>query len=402
MAIRRAFVLIVAAAVFVPAALAAEPDAAKLAEIRTKMQAFVDAGDLAGAVTVVGRKNGVIHHEAVGSLNLESKQPMPKDAVFRIASMTKPITAIGIMILLDEGKLAVADPVEKYLPEFRGQMLIAERGKDTLTLKKPARPITLRDLLTHTSGLPGGFPPGLADIYVKRNHTLAEVTMAVSQRPLDFEPGSKWAYCNAGIDVLGRVIEVASGMRYEDFLKKRIFDPLNMPDTTFYPTQNLMGRAAPTYDKKEGKLAVAPNSVLATPPGAKYPIPAGGLYSTGADLAKLYRMMLNHGALGKTQILSAKSVVEMTKVHTGDKAAGFTPGMGYGLGWAVVKEPTGVTAMLSPGSYGHGGAFGTQGWLDPTHDLFMILLIQRVGLGNSDASKMRQVLQELAVAAVEK
>src|SRR5439155_4542133 len=118
---------------------------AKLAEIRTKMQAFVDSGDLAGAVTVVGRKDGVIHHEAVGSLNLESKQPMPKDAIFRIASMTKPITAIGIMILVDEGKLAVADPVEKYLPEFRGQMLVAERGKDTLVLKKPERPIRLRD-----------------------------------------------------------------------------------------------------------------------------------------------------------------------------------------------------------------------------------------------------------------
>jgi len=278
--------------------------------------------------------------------------------------------------------------------------LVAERGKDTLTLKKAARTITLRDLLTHTSGLPGGFPPGIADIYTKRNHTLAEVTMAVSQRPLDFEPGSKWAYCNAGIDVLGRIIEVASGMSYEDFLKKRVFDPLGMTDTTFYPTQNLLGRAAPTYDRKDGKLVVAANAILATPPGAKYPIPAGGLYSTGADLAKLYQMMLNNGALGKTQILSEKSVAEMKKVHTGDKIAGFTPSMGYGLGWAVVKEPTGVTAMLSPGSYGHGGAFGTQGWLDPKQDLFMILLIQRVGLGNSDASKMRQALQESAVAAV--
>src|SRR5258708_7314783 len=269
MTIRSALLFVAAALLFAPATRAAEPDAGKLAEIRTKMQAFVDSGDLAGAVTVVGRKDGVIHHEAVGSLNLlEPHVPMKKDAIFRIASMTKPITAIGIMILVDDGKLAVADPVEKYLPEFRGQMLVAERGKDTLTLKKPARWITLRDLLTHTSGLPGGFPPGIADIYTKRNHTLAEVTMAVSQRPLDFEPGSKWAYCNAGIDVLGRVIEVASGMRYEDFLKKRIFDPLNMTDTTFYPTQNLMARAAPTYDKKDGKLVVAPNSILATPPGA--------------------------------------------------------------------------------------------------------------------------------------
>lgn len=410
MTIRRLILLVTMATFVIPAARAAEPDAAKLAEIRTRIQAFVDSGDLAGAVTVVGRKGGVIHNEAVGALNLESKEPMPKDAIFRIASMTKPITAIGVMILVDEGKIAIDDLVEKHLPEFRGQMLVAARIKDAtmldrpikdaLILAKPSRPITLRDLLTHTSGLPGDFPPGMADIYTKRNRTLAEVIPAVSQRPLNFEPGSRWAYCNAGIDVLGRVIEVASGMSYEDFLKKRIFDPLDMNDTMFYPTQNLMGRAAPTYDKKDGKLVVAPNSLLATPPGAKYPIPAGGLYSTGADLAKLYRMMLNRGTLGKTQILSEKSVAEMTKVHTGDKIAGFTPSMGYGLGWAVVKEPTGVTAMLSPGSYGHGGAFGTQGWLDPKRDLFMILLIQRVGLGNSDASKMREAMQELAVAAV--
>src|SRR5262249_15889761 len=254
---------------------------------------------LAGAVRPVGEKAATLPHEPVAPLNRKSKQRIPKDAVYRMASMTKPITAIGIMILADEGKLVVEDPVEKYLPEFRGQMLVAERGKDTLTLKKPARPITLRDLLTHTSGLPGGFPPGIADIYTKRNHTLAEVTMAVSQRPLDFEPGSKWAYCNAGIDVLGRIIEVASGMGYEDFLQKRIFDPVGMTDTPFYPSQNLMGRAAPTYDRKDGKLVVAANAILATPPGAKYPIPAGGLYSTGADLAKLYQMMLNNGALGK-------------------------------------------------------------------------------------------------------
>src|SRR5712691_1969025 len=239
MTIRHVFVLLIVAA-FVPTIHAGEPDAAKLAEIRTKMQAFVDDGELAGAVTVVGRKDGVIHLEAVGSLNLESKEPMPKDALFRIASMTKPITAIGIMILVDEGKLSIEDPVEKHLPEFRGQMLIAGRIKeaifldkqiaDALILKKPSRPITLLDLLTHTSGLPGDFPLGMADIYTKRNRTLAEVVPAVSQRPLNFEPGSKWAYCNAGIDVLGRVIEVASGMTYEDFLKKRIFDPLAMND----------------------------------------------------------------------------------------------------------------------------------------------------------------------------
>jgi CubicO group peptidase (beta-lactamase class C family) len=369
------------------------------APVRARMQTFVDQQDVAGAVTVVGRKDGVLSIDAVGKLDLDKETPMPKDALFRIASMTKPITAIGIMILVDEGKLAVNDPVEKHLPEFRGQMLAVKDG-DTITLKKPSRPITVRDLLTHTSGLPGALPPGLTDLYVKRNHTLAEAVMVFSQRPLDFEPGTKWAYCNPGIDTLGRIIEVVSGQSYEDFLEKRIFKPLGMTDTTFYPSAVQLVRAAPTYAKKDGKLVPAANTVTGPPEGARYPIPAGGLYSTGADLARLYRMMLNGGTLDKHRILSAKSVKEMTKVQTGDVKVGFTPGSGWGLGWSMVTKPEGVTKMLSPGSYGHGGAYGTQAWIDPEKDLFVVLLIQRSDLGNSDGSRIRQEFQEAAVAAV--
>ena len=389
-------------------ALAAPPargddlDAGKLAAVRERMQAFVDKQEIAGAVTVVGRKAGVASAVAVGSLSLEAKQPMAKDALFRIASMTKPITAVGIMILADEGKLSVEDPVEKHLPEFRGQMLIAARDKDTMTLKKPSRPITLRDLLTHTSGLTTRMPDGLSDLYVKRGRTLAEGVMAFSQRPLEFEPGSRWAYCNPGIDTLGRVIEVVSGQSYEDFLRKRVFEPLGMKDTTFYPGKEQRARAAVLYGKKDGQLVAAPDTLLGQSPEARYPIPAGGLYSTGADLAKLYQMMLGKGALGKVRILSEDGVAAMTKVQTGDLKTGFTDGMGFGFGWAVVRQPAGVTEMLSPGSYGHGGAFGTQGWIDPGKDLFVILLIQRTGLQNSDASQMRQELQAAAVGALKK
>jgi CubicO group peptidase (beta-lactamase class C family) len=378
---------------------AAEPSPEKLAAIQSSTQKFVDSGDIAGAVTVVGRRDGVFSHEAVGVLDLDSKQPMPKDALFRIASMTKPITAVGIMMLVDEGKLSVDDPVEKHLPEFKGQML-AERGKEGTTLKKPSRPITLCDLLTHTSGLPGMPPAPMADLYVKRDHTLAEAVQAFAQRPLDFEPGSKWSYCNTGIDTLGRLIEVVSGMSYEEFLKKRIFDPLGMKDTTFYPTPEQLQRVPPTYSKKDGKLVVAPNNLINLPKSAKYPIPAGGLYSTGEDLARFYRMMLNSGTFGKRRLLSEASVKAMTSNQIGDLKGAFTPGMGFGFGWAVVRQPQGVTGMLSPGSYGHGGAFGTQAWLDPKQDLFVVLLIQRAGLPNSDASPMRQALQEAAVAAI--
>jgi CubicO group peptidase (beta-lactamase class C family) len=378
-------------------------DDAAPAQIRSRMQAFVDKGEVAGIVTVVGRRDAVLSIEAVGRQHADRDAAMPKDALFRIASMTKPITALGIMILADEGKLSVEDPVEKHLPEFRGQMLIGERNKDAVVLKKPARPITLRDLLTHTSGLPGGYPPGLADIYTKRNRSLAECVIAMSQRPLEFEPGSKWSYCNAGIDTLGRVIEVVSGQSYEDFLQKRIFVPLKMVDTTFYPTKSQLQRSAPTYAKKDGKLIEAPNNLIDLPAtGARFPIPAGGLYSTAADLAQLYRMMLGRGKLGDVRIVSEASVAAMTKVQTGELTTGFVPGMGFGFGWAVVRTPMGATAALSAGSYGHGGAYGTQAWLDPDQDLFTVLLIQRVGLGNADGSQMRQELQAAAAAAVKK
>lgn len=395
---RRSLLLLALLFLVVALAPAQTPDA--LPAIKPAMQKFVESGDLAGAVTLVGRKAGVIHHEAVGYRELEHKDPMKPDTLFRIASMTKPITAIGIMILVDEGKVSPDDDVAKHLPEFKDQMLVEKPGAEP---KKPSRPIQVRDLLTHTSGLPGSYPGEMASVYSKRDFTLAETTAAIAKQPLQFEPGTKWAYCNAGIDTLGRIIEVKSGESYEDFLKKRVFEPLGMTDTAFYPTADQLKRLAATYDKKkDGPLTLAPNSLIGLPAHPKHPIPAGGLVSSAADMAKLYRMMLNGGELNGKRIISTKSVAEMTRVQTGDIKTGFVDGMGFGYGWAVVREPKGVTAMLSPGTFGHGGAFGTQGWIDPKQDLFCVLMIQRTGLANGDASPMRQTLQELAVQGIRK
>jgi CubicO group peptidase (beta-lactamase class C family) len=382
-----------------PALRGVEFEEAKLALLRPRMQRFVDEQKIAGVVTVVGTAKGIVSLEAVGDLRLDPKEPMTKDALFRIASMTKPITATGILILVDDGKLKVDDPVEKHLPEFRGQMLVRERGPDRLVLTKPPRPITLRDLLTHTSGL-SAYPPGLSDLYRKRDRSLAESILAVSQRPLEFEPGSRWSYSNSGIDTLGRVIEVVSGKDYETFLAERIFTPLRMKDTTFRPSKEQLRRLAGMYGVKDGKLTPAANSLIGPPENMRHPIPAGGLYSTGADMARFYRMMLNGGTLDGERVLSEAAVKAMTRVHTGELKCGFTPGLGHGLGFGVVREPQGVTAMLSPGAFGHGGAYGTQSWADPKHGLFVILLIQRVGLPNSDASDMRGELQRLAVEAL--
>jgi CubicO group peptidase (beta-lactamase class C family) len=306
------------------------------------------------------------------------------------------------MQLQEQGKLSVDDPVEKHLPEFQGQMLIEKREGERVTLVKPPRPITIRDLLTHTSGMPGGFPRGHGDLYFRRHLSLAEATLLQSQRPLEFEPGSKWAYCNAGIDTLGRIIEVKSGLSYEDYLAERIFKPLGMSDTAVYPDDKQLARLAGLYNHKNGMLVFEDYVLIGPTKNARHPIPAGGLFSTGPNLAKLYQAMLNQGELAGTRILSEESVQTMTQRQTGDIVCGFTPGTGFGFGWAVVKEPQGVHAMLSKGAFGHGGAFGTQAWIDPAQDLFVILLIQRTGLPNSDASDLRRELQRLAVEAVDR
>lgn len=389
---------LLAAVLVIPFVRADQPG--KFTPVHQRMEKFVADGILSGTVVVVGNADGIVYDDAIGFRDLESKSPMTKETIFKIASMTKPITAMAIMILADEGKLSPEDLVEKHLPEFKGQMLAAERGKDFVRLVKPSRPITIRDLLTHTSGLPGAYPAGLSDLYQKRNRTLAEATLVASQQPLQFEPGTKWAYCNAGIDTLGRIVEVVSGQSFEEFLKSRIFDPLGMKDTTFYPTPSQEQRVATIYGPKDGKLVPTRPALLEAPEGAKHPVPAGGLYSTGSDLAKLYRMMLHQGELDGKRILSEKAVATMTRKQSGDAKTGFTEGMCWGYGFAVVEEPTGVTEMLSPGSYGHGGAFGTQGWIDPKKGAFYILLIARTGLPNSDGSEIRKAFQQLATDAV--
>jgi CubicO group peptidase (beta-lactamase class C family) len=376
-----------------------KPDPAVLDQIPLRMRRFVDQRQISGAVTVVGTHDRILGLAAVGLSDIAGKQPMTPDTMFRIASMTKPITAIGIMILADEGKLSVEDEVEKHLPEFRGQLLVAGFTADSVTAKKPSRKIKIRDLLTHTSGMIGWFPEGLADIYAKRNHTLAEVIMAVSQRPLEAEPGSRWAYCNPAIDTLGRIIEVVSGQPYELFMRKRIFEPLAMTDTTFYPIESQRSRLAVIYQGRDGRLTPCTNPIVGIPRDARYPVPAGGLCSTGADLARLYQMMLNGGKHQGRSVLSPRSIEAMTSPQTA-LPAGFVPGMASGFGWFVVRQPVGITEMLSPGTFGHGGAFGTEAWIDPRQDLFTILLIQRSDLPNADASDMRRELQRLAVEAV--
>jgi CubicO group peptidase (beta-lactamase class C family) len=380
-------------------------DATRIERIPERMKSFVDQGRAAGIVTLVAHRGEVVGQSAGGFQDLESKTPMRADTIFQVASMTKPITAVGIMILVEEGLLAITDPVEKYLPDFAGiQLKEAVKDKETKEteselseIKKPSRPITIRDLLTHTSGMGGGYPDAVKDLFDKRDRTLAEAVEAFPQRPLEFDPGTKWGYSNMGIATLGRIIEIVSGKSYEDFIAERIFQPLGMKDSHFFPPEDKHNRIAAIYryDGKELKKA----EVDLYRAGAKYPSPEAGLYSTAPDLFRFYQMTLNGGQFGGKRILSKASVELMTRVHTGDLKAGFAPGMGFGLGWSVVRNAEGMFRLNSIGTYGHGGLYRTYGFVDPQKELVGIILLQRLS-GDGDMADEISAFMAIASAAV--
>lgn len=373
----------------------------KLKAIPAAMQKFVDDKTIAGAVTLIARDGKIASLEAVGMSDLEKGTAMTKESVFWIASMTKPVTATAVLMLQDEGKLSVDDPVEKHLPEFKGLMLAAEKTPERVVLQKPARPVTIKDLLSHTSGLTSSLPTGGTALDTL---TLKGAVIGYALSPLQFEPGSKWQYCNPGINTLGRIIEVVSGMAYPDFIQKRILAPLGMSQTTFWPNGSQLRRLAKSYKTKADNSGLEEVLIayLTRPYSdrSRMALPAGGLFSTAGDYGRFLMMIANEGKHGNKQIVSAEAIKLMSTIHTGDLKAGFTEGTGFGLGWNVVREPQGVTASLSPGSFGHGGAHGTQGWIDPVKKMVFILMIQRTG-ANSDASEIRKALHDTAVAAID-
>jgi CubicO group peptidase (beta-lactamase class C family) len=369
-----------------------------LAEIPKRLTPFVETNLISGAVTLVARRGEVVALDAIGHSDLEARRAMKKDDLFWIASMTKPMTAVAVLMLQDEGKLSVEDPVEKHLPEFKNQWLITGRSATNLTLVRPARPIRIRDLLTHTSGL-GDVPAPRGDC------SLAELVMAYSQQPLKFPPGSKWEYCNSGINTLGRIVEVVSRKPYAKFLQERLFDPLDMDDTTFWPSRSQMKRIAKPYQAGTNGTLVEGSIFFIKgplPDRTRTPFPAGGLFSTASDVARFYQMMLNNGAWRGKRLLSSTTVTELTRTQTGELKTGFVDGMSFGYGFAVVKEPKGVTRMVSPGTFGHGGAYGTQSWADPKSGLIFVLMYQWSKVPNADASPMREAFQDAAVKALSK
>jgi len=388
----RIAVLVLAASV---STFAASPT---LPGVGAAMQAMVAKNEVAGAVTAVVSKDRVLHLEATGSADLAAKRPMTPDTLFWIASMTKPVTGVAVLMLQDEGKLNVTDPVSKYLPGFAD--LKTPSGK-------PAN-LTLTQILTHTSGLGEASGPA-----AQQAKTLADLEKVWLATPMQYEPGEKWKYTQSGINAAARIVEVISGKTFDAFVQERIFDPLGMRDTTFYPTDAQRARLATAYAKNAttGALEMVPPRDDFGPRN-RPPQGNGGLYSTASDYARFARMLLNGGTLDGRRYLSADAMTFLTTPQTGDLPTGFfqtedrgSHGANYGWGIAtcILKTPhDGVASMLSPGSYGHGGAWGTQAWIDPVKGVAYILMIQRSGLPNSDGSDVRLAFQQAAAKALAK
>ena len=394
---RRSFTSLALAAIFRLAspAVAAEP---VLPGVGAAMQETVATQEIAGAVTVVVTKDKVLHLGSTGMADVVSKRAMTPDALFWIASMTKPITGTAVLMLQDEGRLNVADPVAKYLPEFAN--LKTPSGK-------PAN-LTITQLLTHTSGLGAAGGDG-----AKNARTLADLVPLWLAAPMQDEPSAKWKYTQSGINAAARIVEVVSGMMFDAFLQKRLFDPLGMKDTTFYPTDVQRARLATAYAKNKDTGALE-----SVPPRADFgtrgrpPQGNGGLYSTAPDYARFCQMLLGGGTLDGHRILSADAMKFLSTPQTGDLPTGFfqsdTFGQrgknyGWGTGTSILRTPhEGVAAMLSPGTFGHGGAWGTQAWCDPVRGMAFVLMVQRANFPNSDASIVRGAFQQAAADALGK
>lgn len=369
-----------------------QPDqrAPQLPAVRRAFERAIRDGEIIGGAMIVFRNGELLHRHATGLATLAPDRPARMDDIYWIASMTKPITACAVMLLVERGQLGLDDPLDKYLPEFTTTLYSA--GGNTSTA---FRKITLRNLLTHTSGLPDLPAPPLG------TPLSAWVTQS-SHQSLLFEPGSRWEYSNAGMNALGRVVETVSGEPFVQFLQKELLDPLGMIDTSFFPNARRLPRVVGSYslgpgasDWSEVRHEFINGPVDST---LRVVVPAGGLYSTADDVLRFYRMVLDGGQVNGKRLLSTISIREMTRTQTGHLQTGFVPGMSFGLGFAVVKESIDPVDMLSPGTFGHGGAYGTQSWADPRDGLILILMLQRSNFTpHADGAPLRR---ELLAAAV--
>lgn len=346
------------------------------------LEPYVADRALAGAVTLVVDKDRVLSHQAIGLADLAARKPMAPDALFWIASMSKPITAAVLMMLVDEGRIEVEAPVSRYLPEFTRMTVEAKTGKG-VTRRPAASPITVRHLLAHTSGLPFFNPEELAKI---DTWSIADSAALSARQPLAFDPGTGWSYSNAGIKVAGRIVEVVAGKPFDQVMRERLFAPLGMVDTTYVPDAAQLARLPKAYKPNllGTALSETPIKFLTYPLDAarRFACPGGGLFSTAADLGRFARMFLGGGELDGRRYLSQAAIAEMTRMQTG------TLNVGFGLGFALPGD-----------DYGHGGAYNTDFWFDRRHGLATVFLVQHEEFRGVDGDDILTAFKQAVVVA---
>ena len=368
----------------------------RLQRIDDVMQQYIDSGQISGGITMVSRRGRIAHFEAQGLMDIESKTPMRKDAIFRMASMTKPVTGVAVLMLMEEGKLRLTDPVSRFIPEFKNTKVAvakpmppARPGPSRQPPQEPEiytvpadREITIRDLMTHTSGLEsGGWGTAEANRMAPRKTSdhLAHYIPQLGAVPLDFQPGTQWRYSAlAGIETLGRIVEVISGQTFDQYLKQHIFEPLGMKDTAFVPTEDRLKRVVSLYRRgQKGNLERTDTpDWLATKTLFSG---GGGLWSTAEDYLQFAQMLVNGGVLNGTRLLSPRTVDLMGTNHVADLYTGTgqrLQGMGFGLTVEVVLDSVAAGRRESNGSFGWDGAFGTHFWVDRKEQLVGLLMIQ--------------------------
>jgi CubicO group peptidase (beta-lactamase class C family) len=359
----------------------------RLAQLRSGMKELVDQGRLAGVVTMVSRHGKVVEFDAAGKRDIAANAPMQKDSIFRIYSMSKPITGVAMMMLFEEGKWQLNDPVAKYIPEFAKLKVYGTDANNNVVMKDQVHPVTMRELMSHSGGFTYGFFSNTAvdklqleaDL-LNPNNTLDEFIKRVAKLPLNAQPGSEWHY-SISVDIQGYIVQKLSGMPFEEFLEKRIFKPLGMVDTAFYVPKEKLNRFAEFYSyDKDGKLQVVGvkdglNHDFAAKPALSSG--GGGLVSTATDYMRFCQMLLNGGQLDGVRFLSPLSVELMHTNVLAPSVPILAPGAGFGLDFAVYTDPVAAGGYFGKGTYFWGGAAGTWFWIDPVNDLIVLGMIQQ-------------------------
>ncbi len=352
----------------------------RLGRIHELIQSHIDAGHISGAVTLVARHGKVAHLEAQGLMDIAGNKPMETDTIFRLASMSKPVGALAIMMLIEEGKVKLGDPVSKYLPSFADQKVAVKSGEgdDDYYLMPVARAVTVLDLLTHTSGvMSGGVSNRAGNPLFNTRHEIGLAWVnELGAAPLEFQPGSRWAYsATAGFDVLSRIVEVASGQDFNSFLRERVFSPLDMDDIFFWPNDDQRQRLVTSYIADDsGKLQ--PRNNPDSMSGEIFFSAAGGLMASAEAYAQFGMLLAQGGDLNGVRLLGTRTMEVMRSAFIADTLPGRNPGEGYGLGVRVLTDPLKMNSLLSEGTFGWSGFYGTHLFVDPVEEVVGILFIQ--------------------------